>query len=88
MGRFTDADVDHYRTHGYALIENFLTPKELNDARDEIESIIPGWLEYAANPWRDRHRERFEVVGTPAMAADEPLINRLKRRLRRFGIGS
>lgn len=42
-------------------------------------------LEYAANPWKDRHRQRFDVLQTPAVAADEPLINRLKRKLRRFG---
>jgi len=42
-------------------------------------------LEYAANPWKDQYRERFEVLATPAVAADEPLINRVKRKLRRLG---
>ena len=48
--RFSDADVAHYRTHGYAIIENFLSEAELTAAREEIESYIPGWLDYAANP--------------------------------------
>ena len=36
--RFSEADVAHYRTHGYAIIENFLTQAELTAAREEIEA--------------------------------------------------
>jgi len=72
--RFNDSHVAHYREHGYALIEDFLTSEELAAAREEIETYIPGWLDYAANPdgnrppgWdeplRSRRNMRFPFKG-------------------------
>ena len=40
-------------------------------------------LEYAASPWRDTHRERFDQVATGPVAGDEPLLRRIQRALRR-----
>jgi hypothetical protein len=40
-------------------------------------------LEFAAQPWRDRNRERFSELSPSAVAADEPLLQRLQRALRR-----
>jgi hypothetical protein len=87
--RFTDAHVDHYREHGFVLIENFLSSEELDAAREEIETYIPGWLDYAANPdgnrpegWdeprRSRRNMRFPFRGTALNAIT------LHPELRRF----
>jgi glycosyltransferase involved in cell wall biosynthesis len=40
-------------------------------------------LEFAAKPWRDRHRERFSELAPDAVTAEEPLLQRLQRALRR-----
>ncbi len=73
--RFTPDHVDHYREHGYVIIESFLTEEELSAARREIDGYIPGWLAYAANPdgnrpakWdeppRSRRNVRFPFPGS------------------------
>ena len=46
----TEEHINHFREHGYTIVENFLEPDELARARDEIEEYVPGWLGYAANP--------------------------------------
>ncbi len=38
--------IEHYRQHGYAIIEDFLTPAELAGALDDIRVALPGWVEY------------------------------------------
>lgn len=66
--------ITHYREHGFAVVENFLAPALLAAAREEIEALLPGWLDYADNPqapkpdhWnepgRSRRTLRFPFVG-------------------------
>ena len=84
----TDKQVDHYREHGYVIVENFLEPDELSRALDEIEAYKPGWLDYAANPsgsrpegWdhrRGRRTTRFPFPGTQLNAITlHPELRRL-----------
>lgn len=40
-------------------------------------------LEFAAKPWRDRHRERFSELAPGPVAGEEPLLQRLQRAIRR-----
>jgi glycosyltransferase involved in cell wall biosynthesis len=40
-------------------------------------------LEFAAQPWRDRNRERFSELSPSAVTGEEPLLQRLQRALRR-----
>jgi glycosyltransferase involved in cell wall biosynthesis len=40
-------------------------------------------LEFAAAPWRDRHRERFQELSPGTVTGEEPLLQRLQRALRR-----
>jgi hypothetical protein len=40
-------------------------------------------LDFAASPWRDPHRERFDQVAPGPVAGDEPLLRRIQRALRR-----
>ena len=40
-------------------------------------------LEFAAKPWRDRHRERFSELAPGPVAGEEPLLQRLQRAMRR-----
>ena len=42
-------------------------------------------LDFAARPWRDRHRDRFVKLAPDAASANEPTGQRLRRVLRRFG---
>ncbi len=40
-------------------------------------------LEFAADPWRDPHRARFEEVSPGPIVGDEPLLRRIQRVVRR-----
>ncbi len=40
-------------------------------------------LEFAEEPWRDRHRVRFEEVSPGTIVGDEPLLRRIQRVVRR-----
>ncbi|MFP6607573.1 MAG: phytanoyl-CoA dioxygenase family protein [Myxococcota bacterium] len=42
--------VDHYREHGYAIVENFLSDNELEGARAELRDLLPGWVEFCEDP--------------------------------------
>ena len=46
MQRITEQHAAHYREHGYAIVERFLTDAELASALDEWREILPGWVEY------------------------------------------
>ncbi len=48
--KITDQHLEHYRTHGYAIVNSFLTAEELALARVDIEACIPGWLDYCDDP--------------------------------------
>lgn len=41
---------EHYAEHGFAIVDNFLTPEELHGAREEIKEILPGWIEFCDDP--------------------------------------
>jgi len=85
---FSQEHIEHYREHGYVIVENFLSADELSRSHDEIEMFIPGWLDYARDPagpkpagWdqaKDRRRVRFPFSGSQLNA------NTLHPELRRF----
>ena len=77
MQRITEDHAEHYREHGYAIVENFLTEAELAGALDELKHVLPGWVEYCLDPsqpkpehWRNGRRPmnvmayRFPFPGT------------------------
>ena len=87
--RINDEHVEHYHEHGYAIVENFLTPSELAGARADVEAFIPGWLDYAADPsspkpvgWDETQRSR-RAVRFPFRGAHLNAIT-LHPELRRF----
>lgn len=41
---------EHYAEHGFAIVEDFLTPDELAGARSELREALPGWIEYCEDP--------------------------------------
>ncbi len=64
---------EHYAEHGFAIVENFLTPAELAGAQRELRAVLPGWLEYCEDPsaepqaWsnpKTRNVRRFPFPGT------------------------
>ena len=52
--RITSEHEAHYREHGFAIVEGFLTDAELAGALDDFEATVPGWVDYVANPSRPR----------------------------------
>ncbi len=64
----TDQHIDHYREHGYAIIEGLLTPDEIQRSLDEIERFHPGWVDFVRDPtgekppgWGGRETNRRQV---------------------------
>ena len=51
---FEQHHVEHYRRHGYVVVENFLTPAELDAARRELAELLPGWVEFCDDPTRGK----------------------------------
>ncbi len=41
---------DHYAEHGFAIVEEFLSPEELQGAREELQEVLPGWIEWCDDP--------------------------------------
>ena len=52
--RITDAHEAHYREHGYAIVENFCTPNELEGALGNFDEVVPGWVDFAKDPSRPK----------------------------------
>jgi hypothetical protein len=50
--RITDDQIDHYLTHGYAIVPGFLTPDEVEAARDDLLGYFPTAEELDATPNR------------------------------------
>tara|TARA_Y100001934_G_scaffold122474_1_gene149605 strand:+ start:327 stop:1217 length:891 start_codon:yes stop_codon:yes gene_type:complete len=48
--RVTAEHIAHYRDHGFAVIENFLTAEELRGVREDLRAAVPGWVEYCDDP--------------------------------------
>ena len=48
--RITDEHEAHYRKHGFAIVENFLTEEELTDALTNFDQVVPGWVDFARDP--------------------------------------
>jgi ectoine hydroxylase-related dioxygenase (phytanoyl-CoA dioxygenase family) len=50
--RITSEHLDHWLTHGYVIVEEFLSRSELEDAREGIKYYMPAWEEYSRAPAR------------------------------------
>ena len=50
LHRINEQHLAHYRKHGYAIVEGFLSEDELAGALDEWREILPGWVEYCQDP--------------------------------------
>ena len=72
--RFTNDHIQHYQENGFVIVENFLTKKELALAHEEIQRILPGWLEFSQDsqapkpadwnrPPKSRRNTRFPFAG-------------------------
>lgn len=48
--RITPAHINHYREHGYVVVENFLSAAEVDGARADIEALRPGWIDFCIDP--------------------------------------
>ena len=87
---FQEHHAEHYRRHGYVVVENFLTPDELAAARSELTELLPGWVEFCDDPTHDKPKDwnaprapgqgplRFPYAGTALNAIT------LHPELRRF----
>ena len=50
MERITPEHAAHYREHGYAIVERFLSAEELAGALEEWRQLLPGWVEFCHDP--------------------------------------
>jgi ectoine hydroxylase-related dioxygenase (phytanoyl-CoA dioxygenase family) len=41
------ADIDHWRTHGYVIVKEFMTKEELANIHRDLNAYLPSWDEYA-----------------------------------------
>ena len=48
--RITSEHEAHYREHGYAIVENFLTTEELEGALQNFDQVVPGWVDFSQDP--------------------------------------
>ena len=64
MQRITEAHLDHYREHGYAIRAEFLSAAELAGALDEWRQVLPGWVEYCLDPSQPKP-ENWQRPGRP-----------------------
>ena len=55
--------IDHYRQHGFAIIDNFLSPELLHEAREELKVCLPGWVEYCDDPTTEKPSDRTVPAG-------------------------
>lgn len=46
----SQADIDHWKQHGYVIIEKFLSEAEIDAVRDNLYCYMPTWDEYVARP--------------------------------------
>lgn len=54
MAAITAEHIDHWRQHGYVIVENLLSAEELAAARANIGKYLPSWEEYRRAPHRYR----------------------------------
>jgi ectoine hydroxylase-related dioxygenase (phytanoyl-CoA dioxygenase family) len=54
MTTVTEEHYEHWRTHGWVIVENLLTPDELAAARENVSAYLPSWEEYEQAPRRYR----------------------------------
>lgn len=64
-GPITERHAAHYREHGYAIVENFLSPAELAGALDEWREILPGWVEFCQDPGAPKPSEALPPGAKP-----------------------
>lgn len=59
--RITDAHIEHWRRHGYVVVERFLTSEELQGALEEALQLMPSFEEREAAPRRYRSVEDTQM---------------------------
>lgn len=67
MRAISDEELEHWRTHGYVLIEHLLDEEELKAARENIARYLPTWEEYHRAP--DRYRSLLASTNNWPMRA-------------------
>ncbi|MAI42809.1 MAG: phytanoyl-CoA dioxygenase family protein [Candidatus Azotimanducaceae bacterium] len=48
--RITKEHENHYREHGYAVVDSFCEADELTAALKNFDEVVPGWAEFAKDP--------------------------------------
>jgi ectoine hydroxylase-related dioxygenase (phytanoyl-CoA dioxygenase family) len=60
MTEVDQADIDHWHQHGYVLVKQFLTPKEVDAGLRDFHRYMPDWQEF------DARRPLFADLGSHA----------------------
>lgn len=48
--RITKEHEEHYREHGYVIVDSFCTQEELTGVLQNFDEVVPGWAQFAKNP--------------------------------------
>jgi ectoine hydroxylase-related dioxygenase (phytanoyl-CoA dioxygenase family) len=48
MREIDQADIDHWRQHGYVIISRFLSAAEIDEVRENLYRYLPTWAEYVS----------------------------------------
>jgi ectoine hydroxylase-related dioxygenase (phytanoyl-CoA dioxygenase family) len=68
--RITDEHLAHWREHGYALVDDFLTGDEIEAAKANFARYVPSWQEFAAGP------DRYPQIRSSSMTkAEFPFVD-------------
>ena len=61
--------MQHWKDHGYVVIERFLSPDELRDITEGLHQYLPSWEEYKARPsvYSTYNGERWVSHGVKAL---------------------
>ena len=62
------SDVDHWHTHGFVIIRDFLTPQEMEALGTAWNRLMPDWDEYKSR------NSMFETIGGASMKTNKTVI--------------
>jgi len=75
--RVTDAQLAEIWDHGYTIVEGFLDPGTLGEARDALWAIYPRPEDYFADPSQHPRFARSQFAGLRFFPYDSWALNRV-----------
>jgi hypothetical protein len=74
VAEIAESHIEHWREHGYVVLERFVSGRELTEAQAEFECYFPTWDEYVAAPRRHQWVNNGPIRHFPF---DGDILNRI-----------